>query len=393
MGACGAVGSTVALGLAALRRRNGGTTGLVSELPVFAPAPLDDPRAIVIGGHEVRAESFLAAVKRSHDRANLFSPSLIEACAPALRAMQRNIRPGTLYAVGHTIRKIAEPSMCPNDAGPAAAIERLSADMIAFRRAHRLEHVVVVHAASTEPPARAAAAHANHRALQKALARSGSHVLPASSLYALAAIEAGCAYINFTPSLGANVPAIRQRADELGVPYMGRDGKTGETLVKSVLAPMFAMRNLTVLGWAGENLLGNRDGEVLNDPKTRASKIRSKGGIVSHILGYQPATSVSIDYFPSLDDWKVAWDFIHFEGFLGTKMSMQFTWQGSDSILAAPLILDLTRFAALECRRGRAGAMRHLAFFFKDPMDTAEHDLFRQWNRLVAHVTQGVPRA
>ena len=208
-----------------------------------------------------------------------------------------------------------------------------------------------------------------------------------SHLRSLAAIEAGCPFINFTPSLGIDVPAIRERADHLGLPYMGRDGKTGETLVKSILAPMFAMRNLSVLSWVGQNILGNRDGAVLRDPKTRLSKIQTKDKIVSRIVGRSPTTLVSIDYVPSLDDWKVAWDFIHFEGFLGTKMSMQFTWCGSDSILAAPLIIDLVRFAALEYKRGGSGPMRHLGFFFKDPIEVEEHDLSTQWQWLVEHVT------
>lgn len=389
VGACGAVGSTVALGLAALRRGLSGATGLVSELPPFAEAGLTDPTTFVLGGHEVRGVTLLDAVQEMHQRAGVFSPQVIRACTPALRSMQRNIRPGTLHAASPVVRNMAEPSICPDERTLAATIERLSSDIAAFRRSNRLDRVVVVHAASSEPPAKPAAAHTDPRALKKALMGRDSSVLPASSLYALSAIEAGCAYVNFTPSLGACAPSIRRRADDAGLPYMGCDGKTGESLVKTVLAPMFAMRNLTVLSWAGQNILGNRDGEALDDPKTRASKIRSKHGIVPNILGYEPATKVSIDYLPSLDDWKVAWDFIHFEGFLGVRMSMQFTWQGSDSILAAPLIIDLTRFADLELRRGGGGAMKHLAFFFKDPMDAAEHDLFRQWTRLVAHVDHG----
>jgi len=102
---------------------------------------------------------------------------------------------------------------------------------------------------------------------------------------------------------------------------------------------------------------------------------------------------VSIDYVPSLDDWKVAWDFIHFEGFMGTKMSMQFSWCGSDSILAAPLIIDLVRLSVLAWKKGESGPMRHLGFFFKDPIDVQEHDLFTQWRRLVEHVTESPPSA
>jgi len=103
---------------------------------------------------------------------------------------------------------------------------------------------------------------------------------------------------------------------------MGSDGKTGETLIKSALAPMFAMRNLQILSWSGQNILGNRDGLVLRDPSTRMSKITSKDGIISHIVGGKPETLISIDYVSSLDDWKVTWDFIYFAGFCNTKMTI-----------------------------------------------------------------------
>jgi myo-inositol-1-phosphate synthase len=114
--------------------------------------------------------------------------------------------------------------------------------------------------------------------------------------------------------------------------------------------------------------------------------------VVSQIVPGSPTTQVSIEYVPSLDDWKVAWDHIHFRGFLDTKMAMQFTWQGCDSILAAPLIIDLVRLTVLEVQRGGRGPMRHLAFFFKDSMDVDEHDLGTQWRRLVEHVCESSRR-
>ncbi len=388
IGASGGVGSTVALGVAALRRHLLPGTGLVTSQSLFEPARLVDPGSIVIGGHEIRSESLLDAVKGVHRRAGLFTAELIEATAPQLRAFQRNILPGTLCGAGSTIRRFADSSLALEDRSPAAALERIAHDIAAFRRRKRLDHVVVMHLASSEPPAPKAAAHASLKRLKCAMSRPGSRTVPTSSIYALAAVESGCAFVNFTPSPGISIPAIRRRAEELGVPYMGNDGKTGETLVKSVLAPMFAMRNLQVLSWVGQNILGNRDGAVLNEPQTRLSKLRSKDKTVAQILGPEPTTHVSIDYVPSLDDWKVAWDFIHFEGFLGTKMRMQFTWEGSDSALAAPLVIDLARLAAWECREERGGPMRHLACFFKDPIAVKEQDLFTQWQRLVEHVTR-----
>ncbi len=389
VGACGGVGCTTALGIAALAKRRTAATGLVSTLPAFHHLPLVDPGRIVIGGHEIRSETLQSAIHALHQRAGLFDSELIRACVPQLRAFQREIRPGTLLGSERVVRELADAGGLERDKTPAEAIERLSTDISSFRKRLRLDHVVVIHVASSEPPCRIAASHANWSALRRALARRGSSVIPASSIYALAAFEAGCPFINFTPSVGVALPAIQQRARKLGLPFMGCDGKTGETLVKSVLAPMFAMRHLEVMSWVGQNILGNRDGAVLDDPRTRESKIRSKDSVIPKIVGGKPVTRVGIEYVPSLDDWKVAWDFVHFRGFLDTKMSMQFTWSGSDSVLAAPLIIDLTRFAVLERSRGGVGPMRHLGFFFKNPMEVKEHDLFTQWRRLIEHLGGG----
>jgi len=381
IGACGGVGSTVALGVAALRRRLIPATGLVTELPSFRGVGLCDPGSIVIGGHEIRRGGFLDSVRGLGERSGVFGDELIRKCRGDLTDMQRNVRTGTLLGAGRVVQELADRKDIPADRSVHAAIERIADDIRNFRTRNKIAHVVVVHVASSEPPVRSRPEFRTFAALKKKLGTRAS-ALPTSCIYALAAIEAGCAYVNFTPSTGIRLPAIRERADELGVPYMGSDGKTGETLIKSALAPMFAMRNLQILSWSGQNILGNRDGLVLRDPKTRESKIASKDGIISRIVGGKPETLVSIDYVSSLDDWKVAWDFIHFAGFCNTKMTMQFTWQGCDSLLAAPLVIDLSRLAAKELERGRGGPMRHLAFFFKDPFDVGEHDLASQWRML-----------
>jgi myo-inositol-1-phosphate synthase len=231
-------------------------------------------------------------------------------------------------------------------------------------------------------------------ALRQAAEAGDATALPPSAWYAFAAIEAGFPFVNFTPSAGAALPALIALAEQRRVPLSGQDGKTGETLVKSVLARMFAVRNLRVLSWVGHNILGNRDGLVLSDPATRASKLRTKDRVVGDILGYAPQTRTTIEYVESVDDWKTAWDHVHFEGFLGVRMTMQFTWQGCDSALAAPLVLDLARLAALAQRRGEAGPLRHLAAFFKSPLGVTEHDLARQVAALEAYAVEaGGPAA
>jgi myo-inositol-1-phosphate synthase len=166
--------------------------------------------------------------------------------------------------------------------------------------------------------------------------------------------------------------------------HMGHDGKTGETLLKSALAPMFAARNLEIMSWVGHNIFGNLDGKVLDDPLNKQTKVTSKDRLLGQILGYTPQTLVSIEYIESLGDWKTAWDHIHFKGFLGTPMVLQFTWQGCDSLLAAPLVLDLVRFAECGHRHGDRGLLHYLACFFKSPLLVAENDFVRQFQMLEA---------
>jgi myo-inositol-1-phosphate synthase len=386
IGAHGGVATTAALGLAALARDLTDTTSLVTALPQFASLGLDAPGQFVVGGHDIRRSSYRQSVSEFQQRANVFDTALTEACRPQLDAWAENIRPGTVLNAGPTIESLADLPDVRRSETPRATIERLQADLLDFRERHHLAQVVVVNVASTEPPFDLGDDHASLERLTLALERRGAAVLPASSLYAWAALDLEMPFINFTPSLGASVPALQELAVKRKAVIGGKDGKTGETLLKSVLAPMFALRNWRVLSWVGHNIFGNRDGQVLDDPRNKESKIRTKDQVIAQILGYKPQTHVSIEYIESLDDWKTAWDHIHFRGFLGVKMTMQFTWQGCDSILAGPLVLDLARLALLSQRRGEVGVLRHLACFFKNPMGVDGHDFFRQFVMLEEYV-------
>ena len=171
--------------------------------------------------------------------------------------------------------------------------------------------------------------------------------------------------------------------------HAGHDGKTGETLLKSVLAPMFLQRNLEVMSWVGHNIFGNMDGQVLDDPINKETKVVSKDKLLGTILGYSPQTHVSIEYIKSLGDWKTAWDHIHFKGFLGTPMKLMFTWQGCDSLLAAPLVLDLVRFTDCAQARGDRGLLKFLASFFKSPHGVKSQDFGRQFQMLLDWAREG----
>lgn len=387
VGAFGGVGSTTAVGLAALARGLTDPTGLVTALPKFAAVPFDSPAQFVIGGHDIRQTSFTRSTAELHQRSGVFSESLLGAVGGQLDEWSENVRPGVVFKPNAVIAALADRPDVRRAETPKQAIDAIQQDLKAFATAHKLDQLIVANVASTEPPFDPTDDHRTLAALNAGLAR-GSAMLPTSSLYAYAALDAGFPYLNMTPSRGANLPALDELAKLRGVPHAGQDLKTGETLLKSALAPMFARRNLKVLSWVGHNILGNRDGQVLADPANKASKVKTKDSLLADLLGYRPQSLVSIEYIESLDDWKTAWDHIHFEGFLGTKMTLQFTWQGCDSILAAPLVIDLARLTLLAQRRGDAGTLTPAACFFKSPLGVAEHDLSKQFELLEGYLQQ-----
>jgi myo-inositol-1-phosphate synthase len=383
IGARGGVASTATLGLLALQRQLAGTAGLVSELPQFARLNLATWDSFVVGGHEIRDGSIFDSLARLQSDSRVLDSALIDRCRPELEAVDSRIRSGSLANCGATIAGLAAPPMRDRTTESARqGIDRLQRDLREFQAAAEVERVIVVNLASTEPANDRRVLPDRWDTLSRELEKADFQSLPASSLYAIAALELGMAYINFTPSLGSAPPAIQELAQLRRTCHAGQDGKTGETLLKSVLAPMFAARNLEVLSWVGHNIFGNLDGLVLDDPANKAAKIKSKDQLLRQILNYEPQTLVSIEYIRSLGDWKTAWDHIHFRGFLGTPMTLQFTWQGCDSLLAAPLVLDLARFVELSHRSGEIGVLGHLGSFFKSPLGLAEQGFSGQFSLL-----------
>ncbi len=384
IGARGGVAATATIGLIGLQKQLTQAVGLVSELPQFAALDFAAWPSFVVGGHEIRQDTLVDAVDRLRTDSHVFDSALVAACRDELTAIDSRIRPGTLLNCGDTISRLAGPAMRDFAKETASqAIKRLQQDLREFQQQTGVERVVVVDVASTEPPCDTSQLPTSWNELSQQIDSGACDSLPASSLYAIAALDLGIPFVNFTPSLGSAPPAIQNLAIERKACHAGQDGKTGETMMKSVLAPMFAARNLQVLSWVGHNIFGNLDGLVLDDPANKAAKIRSKDQLVGNILGYDPQTLVSIEYIKSLGDWKTAWDHIHFRGFLGTPMTLQFIWQGCDSLLAAPLVLDLVRFAELSSRRGEVGVLSYLASFFKSPLGMQEHDFSRQFSLLL----------
>jgi myo-inositol-1-phosphate synthase len=344
IGARGSVATTVVAGCAALTAGLRPATGMLTETSPFADSGLPALSSLEFGGHDI-AECPLPKRAEALAGAGVLPHGLPDAVRAELGAAEREIRPGARE-------------------GGWSETDRLADDIRDFAQRRGLARVVVVNVASTEPVA------------------SGTG-LPASSLYAAAALRAGCPYVNFTPSAGMQHPELAPRAEESGLPHAGRDGKTGQTLLRAVLAPMFAQRALEVRAWSGTNLLGGGDGASLADPAAAAAKNAGKARVLADALGTVPEGETHIDDVPALGDWKTAWDHIAFEGFLGARMVLQTTWQGCDSALAAPLVLDLARLMARAGELGMSGPVAELGFYFKDPVGEGPVALGEQYARLL----------
>lgn len=388
VGAQGSLASTAVVGARAIARGLAGRGGLVTALPEVAGLPLADFDDLVFGGWDVAPTGLLARARGMANEDRALPPALVEALSDELREIEGRVRPGVVEGGGPATRAFARSAFVGRTRPLAATVQRLGDDLDAFRRTHALDTVVVVNVASTEPPIALGPEHQRLEAFRRVIQQNRTTRVTASMVYAYAALERGCPYVNFTPSLGIATPALQELGVKQHVPFYGSDGKTGETLMKTVLAPLFRYRNLEVMSWEGFNILGGGDGRVLADPRHKSSKVRSKGGVIASTLGYAPHAGVAIEYVPSLGNWKTAWDYIHFRGFLGTKMTAQFIWEGCDSILAAPLVLDLVRLTEFAQRKGEAGPMPHLACFFKDPLGVSVHAFTEQMRMLFDYVAR-----
>jgi len=271
--------------------------------------------------------------------------------------------------------------------------EQLRQDIRDFKAKHKLDRVVIVWCASTEIFIKPGPQHATIEQFEKAMERNDEAIAP-SMLYAYAAIMEGVPYANGAPNLAVDTPALIQLAIDKGVPIMGKDFKTGQTWMKTVIGPGLKARMLGLAGWYSTNILGNRDGEVLDDPASFKTKEESKLSVLHDIL--QPeiypdlykdfAHVVRINYYPPRGDNKEGWDNIDIVGWMGYPMQIKVNFLCRDSILAAPIVLDLALFMDFAHRAGMKGIQEWLSFYFKSPMAAAglrpEHDLFIQQTKL-----------
>ncbi len=271
--------------------------------------------------------------------------------------------------------------------------DQLIDDIERFREENGCDRMVMVWCGSTEVFLEPAAVHQDLDAFEKGLDANDDSI-PPSMVYAYAAIKCGIPYANGAPNLSADVPALLDLAAQNTVPVSGKDFKTGQTLMKTILAPGFKARMLGIRGWYSTNILGNRDGEVLDDPESFKTKEESKLGVLDYIL--QPdlypelygdiSHVVRINYYPPRGDNKEGWDNVDIFGWLGYPMQIKIDFLCRDSILAAPIVLDLVLFLDLAARAGMKGVQEWLSFYWKSPMHAPqlypEHDLFIQLTKL-----------
>jgi len=367
VGAYGIVSTTAMIGAKGLEKNVVDSSGLVSELPMFDGLEKYAPLSFEFGGHEIRMLENAYEASMEHWELNRhFDIQILDAVKDELTKIVA--RKGTALNCGSGIEGLGKIETLEREGlSLREIVDRITKDMKEFSD----EDTVVINVASTEAiPKHNEEYHNTLEGFETMIDEDKKEFATASMLYAYSALKLGLPYGNFTPSVGSSLPALKELAIENKVPHAGNDGKTGETLVKTTLAPMFAYRNLKVLGWMGYNILGDYDGKVLSYADNKESKVISKDSVLEKILGYSPYSITEIEFFPSLVDNKTAFDFIHFQGFLGTKMKFYFIWDAIDAIVAAPLVLDIARFLLFAKKKGLYGVIKEMGFFFKSPMET-----------------------
>jgi myo-inositol-1-phosphate synthase len=373
------IGSLTQMGTIRLGKRTAGNSPRIKDF--ISLASLDD---VVFGGWDIFEDNCYEAAKT----AGVLDADLLEQIRPELEA----IKPWPAVFDRKYVKRLDGPNV-KKGKNKRDLADQVRADIQKFKKDHGLARRVMVWCGSTEVYMTESPAHATVESFEKALEASDD-TIPSSMIYAYAAIKEGIPYANAAPNLSADIPALIQLAQQTGSPLCGKDLKTGQTLIKTIIAPGLKSRLIGVEGWYSTNILGNRDGEVLDDPESFKTKEESKKSVLDYI--FQPnlypdlyeklCHVVRINYYPPRGDNKEGWDNIDIFGWLGYKMQLKINFLCRDSILAAPIVLDSALFLDLAKRAGMSGIQEWLSFYYKSPMHAAglypEHDLFIQLMKL-----------
>lgn len=359
IGLGGAVGTTMVAGIELLKKGAIDTTGLpLANLDAQSTNDLAAYENITFAGWDLFGEH-LAKAALTHEVLTLKQFAAVE-------EELRQIKPWRATSNKDFLANIEGENTVSNNSH-CETIEKIQANLREFKQT--CDSVVVINLASTEKLADEGNEIFNSLAdFEKALDANATEISPAM-LYAYASIAENVPYGNFTPSVAADIPALVEFAEKQNVPLAGKDGKTGQTMIKSVLAPAFKTRALRVEGWFSTNILGNRDGLALSNSDSLASKIKTKSSLLDDILGYEVEDHlVDIRYYKPRGDNKEAWDNIDLKGFLGQQMQLKVNFLCKDSILAAPLAIEIARCLDLAKQRGEKGVLEEAGIFFKFPM-------------------------
>ena len=394
IGVGGAVASTFVAGTLIVRKGLGIPVGSITQLATIRlgkreenrfpkikdVVPLADLNDIVFGGWDIFEEDVYAAARH----AEVLTVEDLDKVKEELQA----IKPMKAVFDQNFVKRL-HGTWVKSAPTKWDLVEAVRADIRKFKADNGCDRVVCIWCGSTEVFTKISAVHETLPALEKAMKENSDEIAP-SMIYAYAAISEEVPYINGAPNLTVDMPAMWDFSAQKQVPILGKDFKTGQTMLKTVLSPMLKTRMLGLSGWFSTNILGNRDGEVLDDPGSFKTKEESKLSVIDNIL--QPDLypdlyggiyhKVRINYYPPRKDNKEGWDNIDIFGWLGYPMQLKVDFLCRDSILAAPLCLDLVLFTDLAKRAGMSGIQTWLSFYFKSPMHDnehiAEHDLFIQ---------------
>lgn len=369
------VGSLTQLGTIRIGNRSENNFPKIKEF-----VPLADLNDIVFGGWDIRNETAYESV--------CYHKVLTREDADKVKDELNAIKPMKAAFDQKYVKKL-EGTYVKTGTSKWDLLEQLRKDIRDFKTNNNLDRIVVVWCGSTEVYLMHHPDYDTVESFEKAIKESHDTIAP-SMLYAYAALLEGCPFINGAPALTVDIPAIIKYANDHNLPIAGKDFKTGQTLMKTVIAPMLKTRMLGLSGWFSTNILGNRDGEVLDDPDSFKTKEVSKLSVIDSIL--QPELypelykdyyhKIRINYYPPKGDDKESWDNINIFGWLGYPMDIKINFLCRDSILAAPIVLDLVLFMDLAARAGMKGIQSWLSFYFKSPMHPegkiAENDLFIQ---------------
>ena len=373
------IGSLTQMGTIRLGKRTEGRSPKINE--VVPLSGLDD---LVFGGWDIFQEDCYSAAKT----AGVIEQSLLDKVRPELE----KIRPWPAVFDQHYVKRLDGPNV-KKGKNKRDLAEQVIADIQKFKKDNNLDRLVMIWCGSTEIFMKESEVHQSVKSFERGL-EANDPLIPSSMVYAYAAIREGIPYANAAPNLSADIPALMELAAQTKAPLAGKDMKTGQTLIKTIIAPGLKARMIGVKGWYSTNILGNRDGEVLDDPESFKTKEESKKSALDYI--FQPhlypelygdlTHMVRINYYPPRGDNKEGWDNIDIFGWLGYPMQLKINFLCRDSILAAPIVLDVALFLDLAKRAGMGGIQEWLSFYFKAPVHAPglypEHDLFIQLMKL-----------